>query len=324
MNVLILSASTKVLLVRAFKKAVGPEGGMVLAADLDPLSAGVAAADRRIALPRTADPAFPAALGTACRDHAIDLVVPTRDQELAPLAALAPEFRTFGVTILVSSAASIALCQDKRTFSDFCRKAGIPVAPILTVAEAMDRLPVFVRPRVGAAGVGARRIDTREELGNAVSTDPDLLIQPFISAPEYSIDVLCDLDGVPLQAVVRERVRVRGGESTVSRVDHVPELEALVLKLAGRLGLVGHSVMQAFMVPGQGPFMIEVNPRFGGASNLSIEAGLASPERIVGLLQNRSEARNPRKIAFGLTMLRHSDDILVPWHLLTGAGAMPS
>ncbi len=71
-------------------------------------------------------------------------------------------------------------------------------------------------------------------------------------------------------------------------------------------------MVQAFW-DGQGePLFIEVNARFGGASNLSIQAGLASPERLVMMLAGDAVvARKPRPVRYGLTMLRYSQDLLV-------------
>ena len=61
-----------------------------------------------------------------------------------------------------------------------------------------------------------------------------------------------------------------------------------------------------------GTRFIEINPRFGGASNLSIQAGLASPERILQMARGQDvEAARPRAIAYGLTMLRYSQDRIV-------------
>jgi carbamoyl-phosphate synthase large subunit len=84
----------------------------------------------------------------------------------------------------------------------------------------------------------------------------------------------------------------------------------MALDLCARLGCIGHNVVQAFYRRETGPLLIEVNPRFGGASNLSIRAGLDSPSRIIALLAGE-KPRNPRPIRFGLTMLRYSEDMII-------------
>lgn len=311
MNVLITSAAAKVLLVRSFQRAVTPRGGRVVACDIAADSAALFAADAGVLVPRLTDPGFREAFLELCAAQAIDLVVPTRDGELAALAALAPELAARGTRVLVAPPETLRLCQDKLAFAGFCREQGFPVAPVLS-PDAVPAFPVFVRPATGAGAVGARRIDDRAAWEALGERRRQHIIQPVITAPEYTIDTLMDLEGKPVQAVARRRLAVRAGEATKSQVEELPALSDMALDLCARLGCVGHNVVQAFYRPEDGPLFIEVNPRFGGASNLSLVAGLASPERLVEMLTGEAEAaRQPRPIAFGLMMLRYSDDIFV-------------
>jgi carbamoyl-phosphate synthase large subunit len=307
-NVLVLSAAAKVLLVRAFGEAAHARGGRVLAADLSPDNAALFEADQALRLPRSDDPGFAAALLDACRTHGVGLVVPTRDGELAALAALKPRLAGAGVTALVASSEAVAICQDKRRFAGFCAAQGLATPRTYAPGEAPAAFPVFVRPATGAGGQGARRVDRPQDL----PSDPELLVQAFDEAPEYSVDVLLDLEGRALQAVARRRLQVRAGEAVKSQVVDAPELTRPALRLCAALGLVGHNVVQAFFEAGAPPRFIEVNPRFGGASNLSVAAGLASPERILAMAAGElAAAAEPRHIRYGLTMLRYSEDRFV-------------
>ena len=83
------------------------------------------------------------------------------------------------------------------------------------------------------------------------------------------------------------------------------------LDLAGALQLVGHSVLQAFLHPERGVLWIEANPRFGGASILSIEAGLQSPARLLALLSGDETARAPRPLRNGLTLMRYGAELRI-------------
>ena len=55
------------------------------------------------------------------------------------------------------------------------------------------------------------------------------------------------------------------------------------MEIAEMLGVKGHSVFQAFIDDTGHPIFIEANLRFGGASCLSIKAGLRSVERILDM-----------------------------------------
>ena len=315
MNVLILSAAAKVLLVRAFQAAARP--GRVFAADLGPDNAALFEADGAVLLPRTDAPGFPGALAKACAHHGIGLVVPTRDADLPILAGLKAGFAALGVTILVAEAAALATCQDKRAFVAFCAAHGFATPRTFAPSETPEAFPVFVRPATGAGGRGARRVDRAADL----PADEDLLVQTFETAPEWSVDVLMDLAGRPLQAVPRRRLQVRDGEAVKSRTENVPALTEQSLALCAALGLVGHNVVQAFYSPETGVRFVEINPRFGGASNLSIQAGLASPERILQMVAgDTAKAAAPRALTWDLTMLRYSQDRFVDADQLAAIG----
>jgi carbamoyl-phosphate synthase large subunit len=307
MNVLILSAAAKVLLVQAFQAAARPLGGRVLAADIARDNAALFAADQALILPRSDDPSFVDALARSCAQHAVGLVVPTRDGELAVLSSARERLAAQGVTVLAPSQDALAVCRDKRRFSQACQDLGLQTPRTFAPGETPDRFPVFVRPVDGAGGRGARRVDGPADM----PTGEDLLVQAFDSGPEFTIDVLMSLDGAPLQAVARRRLQVQGGEATKSRTEDIPALADRALKLCAALGLVGHNVVQAFHDEA-GTRFIEINPRFGGASNLSIQAGLGSPERILQMARGHIEdAARPRPITYGLTMLRYSQDRIV-------------
>lgn len=308
MNVLILSAAAKVLLVRAFAEAAHARGGRVFAADLAADNAALFEADHAVLLPRSDAPGYRDALVRCCADRGIRVVVPTRDGELSVLADARADLAAVGATAVVSDRSALDLCQDKRRFAAACVEQGLSTPRTYAVGEAPERFPVFVRPVRGAGGKGARRIDSAAELPSG----EDLLVQDLETAPEYTIDVLMDLAGQPLQAVARERLLVRDGEAVKSRVVDAPDLTDPALRLCAGLGLVGHNVVQAFRAPGSAPRFIEVNPRFGGASNLSIRAGLASPERLLQIVEGSHQAAAAqRPIAYGLTMLRYAEDRFV-------------
>lgn len=319
-NVLITSAAAKVLLVQAFRDAPGI--GKVYAGDLNPDVAARHAADGMIELPRSDHPGFVKTLLEVATTRRIGLIVPTRDPELPILAAARTGFRAAGVEIHVPSPQTIHLCQNKRLFAAFCAEKGLPTLPALTQAEARSRLqsgmPVFCRPITGAGGAGACRIDAEHQFpadwdGHIVT---DLIeTRKNTSAPgaiEYSVDLLRDLDGTrTIGVVVRTREDVQGGESQRSAVVLHPAIEAVAREAAEALGLVGHNTLQFFDDPDRGPLLIEINPRFGGAGNLGIRAGLDSPRRLTGMLRNDPTAFASPEIAIGMRMLRYKQDFLL-------------
>lgn len=309
-NILVVSANAKVPLVRSFQDAAKPYRASVMTTDLKPVCAAGLVADAHHQLPRLDTKAGIEAMLNLVQKENIGLIVPTRDGDLPLLAKARPAFDALSCHILCASIDVISTCRNKRKFSDAVEVAGLKAIPRLRPADL--NYPAFIRPVIGAAGVGARKVDTVEDLPND-TVRHNYLFHPLIKAPEYSIDLLMGLEaGAAIQCVVRERLEVVGGEAKISRVENKPKIAEQALELGRVLGLVGHNVVQAFETR-NGIRFIEVNPRFGGASNLSVQAGLASPERLLALCygEDKSAAYAPRDIKFGATLYRHPADIIV-------------
>jgi carbamoyl-phosphate synthase large subunit len=310
-NVLITSASRKVLLVRAFRAALATlGGGSVVASDLDPLAAALHEADRRRRLPRSDDASFVDAVRTLCREERVGLVVPTRDEELPVLAAARNSLAEDGTLVLVSSPDAVETCRDKRRFAAAVAAAGLD-APRMHDSASAPPLPAFVKPRIGKGGRAATAVSTPAELEMAVAAaGPGAVVQELVEAPEYTVDLFLDLEGEPISCVPRERTIVVGGESVVSRTVSDPDLASASIRLATEIGLVGHVTIQAFRSPDRIAF-IEINPRYGGAANLGFAAGAPTAEYAIRLARGeRLEARLGRH-EVGLVMLRAGEDRFV-------------
>src|SRR5262249_48873889 len=90
-------------------RALEGEPGAMVAADIDPFAAGLylVDADRRFLVPRGADPRFAPDLLARCAREGIDVVVPTVDTELLPLARMREEFLDAGVVLVLASEATL-------------------------------------------------------------------------------------------------------------------------------------------------------------------------------------------------------------------------
>jgi carbamoyl-phosphate synthase large subunit len=311
---LLPGASAKVDLVRRLRKPLNDANLKLVAADSDPLCAAFHFADEAILLPPTRDPTFLPVLLDHCARLRIRVVLPTRDDDLRFFAAHRAPCHAAQLWPLLSPLPSVETCLDKIDFHRHCSAHGLPVLPRFLSPPAADDLPCFVRPRRGAAGNGSGIAATPEDLNLRCGPPPwtDFLVQPLCRDPEYTIDALFGPDARPVQWIARQRIRVKAGESTVARTVSIPALDRCVEALARSMPLFGPITLQAFYSDEDGPRLVEVNPRFGGASALGIQAGLDSPARLVALAQG--DLRSfllPRPLSIGLAMLRYSQDIFV-------------
>lgn len=311
MNVLLTSSSAKIQLLEAFKDALRPRGGKIVAADCDPICCSRYFADVFELMPRDDDPDYEAKLLEVCRKHAINLLIPTRDGELVRIAKMRDKLEAIGTHITLSDAVALEACMDKGRLYDFCIDKGFPVLEVADVTNT-KAFPVFIRHRNSSLTGGGILVEDMASFKKLKLEMDDHLVQAFVQDREFSVDTLSSLDGKPLQAVVRERLRLVNGESWRSQIVQMPVLEELALKLVGSLGLCGHNLVQMFWNEKNGPHIIEINARFGGGTNLSLRGGLASPERLLLMLEGRfDEAYAPREIDYGLTSLRYGKDVFV-------------
>lgn len=318
MNILITSGSRKITLIRAFQQALQQAGpGKVIAVDVSPYAPGLYLADDHYLVPASNSPGFLAHLLDLCDRQQVKLLVPTRDEELPLFAAHAQEFAAVGTHVMVSSPATISLCQDKKQFISFCQANGFAVPKVHADLTTDLVFPVFVKPRFGKGGAHATRVDSPEELAYALCTVPEPIVQEFIWAPEYTIDLFCDFAGQVLSVVPRERISVVGGESYVGKTVRNTALIDAASRLAISLGLLGHNTIQCFLA-GDAVRFIEVNPRFGGGAHLGFAAGVLTPLLLVKLL--KGEPIEPGLLAFkaNYVMLRYTEDIFVDEDKLTG------
>ncbi len=307
---LMTSASAKVDLARRLRMALNDVGLKLVATDVSARAPALYAADEAFLGRPDGAPDYIDHLIEACQRRSVRVIVPTRDAELPLLLSGAQRLAEAKIWVMASPLDSVLCCQDKIAFHQWCLQEGVPVLPAVA-PEAEPDFPVFVRPRFGAGGKGSRRVDSLSEMPPH-SSDSEWLVQPFQALPEYTIDALFDFRGTPVQWVVRERLEIVAGESKVSRTVAEPALDRLVLDVGDRIDLYGPVTLQAFFSPGDGPWLIEINPRFGGACALGIEAGLATPERLVALVQgDRDGFERSRPIRVGLTMLRYSADYFI-------------
>lgn len=297
--------------MEAFKDALRPRGGQLIAADCDPTCCSVHFADAFELMPRDDAPDYEARLLEICKTHKIDLLIPTRDGELVRIAKMRNKLKEIGTLITLGEAEALAACMDKGALHQFCRDNGFPVLDVSDVTDTAA-FPVFIRHRNSSLTGGGILVEDRKSFEHLALKTDDYLVQAFVEYREFSCDILSSLDGEPLQAVVRERLRLVNGESWRSQIVDMPVLEKLTLDLARALKLCGHNLIQMFWSEESGAQIIEVNPRFGGGTNLSLKGGLASPERLMLMIEGRlDEAYARRPIDYGLMSLRYSRDVLV-------------
>jgi carbamoyl-phosphate synthase large subunit len=314
LNVLITAGSRRVPLVQAFQRAIRTTGGgRVVVTDVNPLSPTVYVADRSYEVPLSTDPGYLAAIDRICLEERIGLLVPTIDDELQLFAEAARRFRDLGVRVAVSGPKAIAACNDKYQTWRALSSRGLPVAETFLPADlpAAPQFPLFIKPRFGRGSVGAFPVRNDRELAFFLQYVSDPVLQPYLSGPEFTIDVLSDFDAQVLSAVPRERVVIRAGVVDRGRTVRDETLVSLGADCARALECVGAINIQCRIVNGA-PVIFEINPRFSGGIPLTIAAGADFPHLLVQVARGRTVDPVIGRFRDGLWMTSYETSVFVP------------
>lgn len=258
-----------------------PTSVVWVAADTDPHAVGLylVPPQRRVLVPRGDDPELVDRLLRACLEHGVDVVWPTVDVELLPVARAADRFAAAGVRVLAAPVPALETCLDKWRLVERCRGVvRVPATSLVTVATDLSATPepYVLKPRSGAGGRGVRVV-RRSEDAAGVPRDGSYLRQEYLPGDEFSIDVLCRPDGTVAASVPRRRDKVDSGIAVAGRTVRDPELEAFGAAVATAVGVTGIANVQARRDRLGRLALLEVNPRLPGTMPLTVAAGVDMP-----------------------------------------------
>ncbi|WP_018185293.1 ATP-grasp domain-containing protein [Kaistia granuli] len=279
LTLLISSAGRRVGLIDCFRRSAAAAGISldILACDMEPgLSAACNAADEAFAVPPYGDPSFVDAILDIVRDRGVDLVVPTIDPELTPLAAAIDRFEAMGARVHVSPSCVIDVARDKMRTAEVLAGAGVPVpwtVPFMAGSVlGQSGWPAFLKPSAGSASRGIRIVNGPGDLPEAI--DEAMVLQQLLVGPEFTVNMFIDQGGVLRSAVAHRRLRVRAGEVEKGRTERDPMFRELAEGVARALPEArGVLCFQVIVDEETGPRVFEINARFGGGYPLAHHAG---------------------------------------------------
>jgi carbamoyl-phosphate synthase large subunit len=260
----------------------------------------------RTSVPRFDDPAYVPALEELCARHGVGAVVPLTDLDLEVLAHARAAGR---LPALVPDPEIAAATFDKYETHRLLQRLGLPSPPTVLPGEQVDFLPAMVKPRRGS---GARSIlaaaDAEQVDFFCRYVDEPVMVQKLMQGPEFSIDLLCDLEGRCLNAIPRSMLESRGGESIKGTVLDDPKLVELGRRVAEALEVRGACTVQAFRDRDVGLGITDVNTRFGGAFPAPMYAALPGrtyPELIVRMAAGETVEPHVGEYRSGVTFTRY-------------------
>ena len=296
-NILFTAVGRRAYLVNYFKEALQCCGGKVYAANSIGGTPGVMAADAFEIVPRSADPGYIDALVNLCRRWRISLLFSLHDWDAPVIARHKDRFLEVGTIPVMGDAKILATCLDKYSTVREMERIGIPV-PWTThlLDEAFNRMrergePMVVKPRWGQGSIGLFNVNTEQELelafklsdsmyrrfSNACeeidSSAPQMIVQKRIFGDEYGCDIVNGLDGEFRRAFVKRKSGMRAGETDAAESVDMPDIAEAAEKIGRWSRHLG--CMDSDWIVGEDgtPYLIELNPRFGGGYPFTHLAG---------------------------------------------------
>jgi carbamoyl-phosphate synthase large subunit len=277
MNVLVTSISKKIPLLEAVRHALNKLGkeNQLFGGDLDEQAIGQYFVDQFWKMPRLDDSVINDII-KYCTAHRIRLVVPTRDGELPFWAKHKALLAEQGIAVMVPRPQAVEKGLDKLRFFQELHSQGLPAIFTSTNINDVQGAAYVVKERFGAGAINMGLNLKKEEAAAHSEKISHPVFQPYVTGREYSVDAYITSKHTVKGVIVRSRDKVVSGESQITTTEEKPLLEELCKELSRVLGLEGHIVLQV-LEDEKGAFhIIECNSRFGGASTLSVAAGLDS------------------------------------------------
>lgn len=285
-------------------------------ADMDPLATGLyfVESSKRIVIPGGKAPGFNQVILNLCKQHQIDILIPTVDVELIPLAEINDSFDKIGCRMICYKKKTLHTVLDKFSLMEECRhKVTLPeyqtLEEYLIDPQIKSKTLVF-KPRSGSGSRGIIITDSPDRNILEKLKSENYIVQQFIKGKEYSVDMMLNEDGSVAAAVVRERLKVDSGVVVASKTIINKRIQDYCIKVAQAVGVIYAANIQVIVDDIGDPYLLEINPRFSGGLSLVVESGANIPAMCI----DHALSGNPIPYTQykELAMVRYYNDIYMP------------
>ena len=254
-----------------------------------------------------------------CNKHKINGVISLIDPELEVLAKNKMHFDDIDVSLILSPLKTVEYCFDKQETYNYLNAIDIPSVPTYSELETVKLLvdkqeldfPLVVKPGKGNASIGINVVSNIVDLEHTFVKDDNLIIQPYLKDREYGIDVYIDMiNGELVDIFIKEKLKMRSGETDKSVSIHNEEIEALVKDFISKTDFAGPIDIDCFEHNGK-YYISEINPRFGGGYPHAQEMGCDFMKFIVSNLEgNANDTYTGYQYEEGVVMMKYDDVVL--------------
>jgi len=251
----------------------------LIGCDIDNHAAGRNFVDEFLLCPRVSDEvAYEQWLRKITDERAIDLFIPTVDEELVPLSKFINSINGFTP---LSPTQTLEIAADKLASYKFMAEHLSQYAPnYITLSEWTEDWgqdeQFFIKPRFGRGARGCRLVD-RSELIWLKSQNPiteDVIVMENLPGAEFTVDAYITKGGELAYLIPRERIGLAGGISIKGRTANNAAIIEATKLLFDKLSLRGPVCVQWKLDKNNQLKFIEINPRLSGGLMISVSSGI--------------------------------------------------
>lgn len=323
-NILILSAGTRNLVVRAFRETLSGRG-KVVAADCSNLAPALYEADQAYIVPRIDAPDYIDQILKICEKEKITGCFSLIDPELSLLAKERARFEAIGVTPVVSPYKLTETCLDKYAMYQLLTEQGYRTgACYITEKDFFDAkshgrigYPVFVKPQKGSASININKVSNDDTIRTLFNNYGDLMIQEYMRGQEYGADVYIDLiSGRCVSIFLKKKIRMRAGETDKSVSVKDEKIFARIAHFAEQQGFRGMIDLDLFCREGSHGtedgtwYLSEVNPRFGGGYPHAYACGVNFAKLLVNNMEGHENMPEIGHYPEGVCMMKYNEVVI--------------
>lgn len=319
MNILLSCAGRRGYMVEYFRQALVKAGlkGKIYATNSHNISSAMALADVGFVSDSIYSKNYIDDLLNLAVQKNVGLIVPLLDLELPILAKAKKRFEKAGITVAVSNEIVCNISNDKWLTYSFLKQNGFQTTNcFLGLEPAMKAInnksicfPLFVKPRWGMGSIALHVAENIEELRFVYNKalkeindsylkedsirfgEQSVIIQEKLPGDEYGLDIINDFKSNYVATFVKKKIGMRAGETDAATTINEPKLVEFGKQLSQKLKHIGLLDCDVFF-DGQKPYLLEMNPRFGGGYPFSHIAGADIPLFYISQTQKQTNIKH--------------------------------
>lgn len=290
----------------------------IVLADNSPETVGRYFVDKSYTVPKTVfKEQFIHTVMNICKEENIDIIFPSTQFELIPLAESSFLFKEKNIQVAVSEENVLRTLLNKKDTHNFLTVEKLPALPKIDITSDNFTFPVIGKP---LQNWGSRGIIIANNTDELTTQNQYELVHDYIWHPywkgfnEYSVDFAIDFKGTVSDFVIRRRIKTIGGFSVICESAENQKIQEIVSGLSriissrGGKGLFNVQILEKET----NYFISDINPRAGTSAVFGFRHGVNFPLFLCSSVdESIGQIRNtPARVK----MIRFLDELWIKKH----------